>query len=60
MSDAPTVAGINVYKPETLKSIEGGLKARWMDGRAITNLSVFHYNYSNIQIIAVVMLASGF
>ncbi|MET0546723.1 MAG: TonB-dependent receptor [Caulobacterales bacterium] len=51
--DAPAVSGMNVYDPETLDSIEGGLKSEWMDGRLTSNLAVFHYDFKNIQIIAV-------
>ena len=37
-------------KPETLVDYEGGLKSDWFDRRLQADLSVFHYNYTNLQV----------
>jgi iron complex outermembrane recepter protein len=39
-----------VFDPETLWSYEAGLKADFLDRRLRTNLTVFHYDYSNMQV----------
>jgi len=38
------------FAPETLTDYEGGVKADWFDRRLQTNLSVFDYDYSNLQV----------
>jgi len=38
------------FDPETLDSYEAGLKATWLDGRAITNVAVFYSDYQDMQI----------
>jgi iron complex outermembrane receptor protein len=43
-----SVAGI-VFKPETAKSWELGLKADLLDRRLRTNLALFHVDYKNFQ-----------
>lgn len=40
----------DAFKPEYIWSYEAGLKAKWLDGRAITNISAFHYDYSDLQV----------
>jgi iron complex outermembrane receptor protein len=37
------------FKPERLTNYEGGIKTTWFDKRLRANLSVFHYDYTNIQ-----------
>jgi iron complex outermembrane recepter protein len=41
-------------KPESLDAWQAGVKSEFLDQRLRVNLSVFHYNYSNIQITQVV------
>lgn len=36
--------------PEELKDYEGGIKANWLDDRLRTNLGVFYYDYTNMQV----------
>ena len=47
------------YQPETLKSWEAGLKARFWDKRASVNLAVFNYDYSNLQLSGVAIVAGA-
>ena len=47
---APLV--LPAIEPETVDSIEFGLKADFYDGRARANLAVFDYSYDNLQIQA--------
>ena len=44
------------YQPETLRSHEAGLKTRFWDNKASLNLSVFHYDYSNLQLSGVAIV----
>lgn len=37
------------YAPETAKSLEGGLKADWLERRLRTNVVLFHVKYGNLQ-----------
>jgi len=37
------------YKPETLTSVEGGVKSTWLDGKLRVNAAVYHYNYKDYQ-----------
>jgi iron complex outermembrane receptor protein len=37
------------YNPEDLKAFEGGIKSTWLDGRLVANLSVFDYDYRDLQ-----------
>lgn len=46
-------SGGSPYDPEVVDNFEGGIKARWLNGKLTTNLSVFHYNYTNLQVITV-------
>ncbi|QJE03427.1 TonB-dependent receptor [Massilia forsythiae] len=41
-----------VYRPETVRAWEAGLKTRFWDGRASLNLAAFHYDYRNLQLSA--------
>jgi len=47
------------YQPETLKSWEAGLKARFWDRRASLNLAVFNYDYSKLQLSGVAIVAGA-
>ncbi len=47
------------YQPETLKSWEGGLKTRFWDRRARMNLAVFKYDYTNLQLSGVAIVAGA-
>jgi len=38
------------FKPETLTAYEGGIKSRFAHNSVQLNLSVFHYNYSQLQL----------
>jgi iron complex outermembrane receptor protein len=38
-----------VYNPEVAKSLEGGVKADWLDGSLRTNLALFRVKYTDIQ-----------
>ena len=40
------------FEPETVDSLEFGLKADFYDGRARANLAIFDYSYDNLQIQA--------
>ena len=35
--------------PEKIKSVEGGIKTEFLDGRARLNAAAFYYDYSNLQ-----------
>jgi len=52
-------AGTLFYQPETLKSWEAGLKSRFWDRRASLNLAVFKYDYTNLQLSGVAIVASA-
>jgi iron complex outermembrane receptor protein len=49
----PGFAGTNAalvrIKPEIVKSVEGGIKASFLDRKLTTNLSVFHSEFTNFQ-----------
>jgi len=45
-----------VYRPETLKSYELGLKTRFWANRASLNLAAYKYDYSNLQLSGVQMV----
>jgi iron complex outermembrane receptor protein len=38
------------FAPEKLANYEAGFKAAWLDKRLQTNLSLFHYEYTNLQV----------
>ncbi|MET0322127.1 MAG: TonB-dependent receptor [Duganella sp.] len=42
-----------VYQPEQLRAYEAGVKSRLLDHRATINLSVFQYDYTNLQLSGV-------
>jgi outer membrane receptor protein involved in Fe transport len=39
-----------LLEPETARSVEGGMKSRWLDGRLEADVSVFHMNFANLVI----------
>jgi iron complex outermembrane receptor protein len=39
-----------LLEPETARSVEGGMKSRWLDGRLEADVSVFHMNFENLVI----------
>lgn len=43
-------AGAGVYKPETLKSLEAGIKGRFFDNHLQVAATVFHYDYKDLQL----------
>ncbi|MDN4058194.1 TonB-dependent receptor [Massilia sp. YIM B02769] len=45
-----------VYQPETLKSVELGLKTRFWANRASLNLAAYKYDYTNLQLSGVAMV----
>ncbi len=45
-----------VYRPETLKSVELGLKTRFWANRASLNLAAYKYDYTNLQLSGVAMV----
>lgn len=47
------------YQPETLKAYEAGLKTRFWDKRASLNLAVFNYDYTNLQLSGVAIVAGA-
>ena len=47
------------YQPETLKSWEAGLKSRFWNKRASLNLAVFNYDYTNLQLSGVAIVAGA-
>jgi iron complex outermembrane receptor protein len=48
-----------IYQPETVRSYEGGVKTRFWDRRASLNLSAFHYDYRNLQLSGVAIVAGA-
>jgi iron complex outermembrane receptor protein len=56
---AAVPAGTLFYQPESLKSWEAGLKARFLDKRASINLAVFDYDYTNLQLSGVAIVAGA-
>jgi iron complex outermembrane receptor protein len=51
--------GTLFYQPETLKSWEAGVKSRFWDKRASMNLAVFKYDYTNLQLSGVAIVAGA-
>ncbi|WP_426338084.1 TonB-dependent receptor [Pseudoduganella sp. S-14] len=47
------------YRPETLKSWEAGLKTRFWNKRASMNLAIFNYDYTNLQLSGVAIVAGA-
>ncbi|MGE3595810.1 MAG: TonB-dependent receptor [Dehalococcoidia bacterium] len=47
----------SAFKPEKIWSYEVGIKSRFLDNRVQANLTVFHSDYSNLQVNEVLPLA---
>jgi iron complex outermembrane receptor protein len=45
-----------LYQPETVRSHEAGMKSRFWQGKASLNLSVFKYDYKNLQLSGVAIV----
>jgi len=43
-----------VYQPERITDIEAGIKTTALDRKLRTNISLFHYDYTNLQVTQVV------
>jgi len=56
---AAVTADTLFYQPETLKSWEAGMKARFWDKRASMNLAVFNYDYTNLQLSGVAIVGGA-
>ncbi|RZT10326.1 iron complex outermembrane recepter protein [Duganella sp. CF402] len=48
-----------IYQPETVRSYEAGVKTRFWDNKASLNLSVFKYDYNNLQLSSVAIVAGA-
>ncbi len=48
----------NYYEPEKLKSYEVGVKSQFLGGRGIFNVSLFHYDYTGLQIFRTLLISS--
>lgn len=46
-------AFLTPYSPETLQASEIGLKSKLAQGAVILNLSAFHYDYRNLQVLKI-------
>ena len=46
----PDEPGYNTFKPEYLRSIEGGVKSRWFDNQLQVNIGGFDYSYDDYQV----------
>jgi iron complex outermembrane receptor protein len=48
-----------IYKPEEIIAYEAGVKATLYNGRLIQNASVFHYDYTDLQLRTLVFTGAG-
>ncbi|WP_343732818.1 TonB-dependent receptor [Duganella sp.] len=48
-----------IYQPETVRSYEAGVKTRFWDNKANLNLAVFKYDYNNLQLSSVAIVAGA-
>jgi iron complex outermembrane receptor protein len=56
---SPTTPGYNpnmYFQPETITSLESGLKGRFLDGKLRLGAAAYYYNYSNLQVQALLNL----
>jgi iron complex outermembrane recepter protein len=44
------VSASQIVRPESVESYQAGVRADWFGNRLRTNLSVFHYDYTDIQV----------
>ncbi len=43
------IAATTAYDPEDVKVYEGGIKSQWFDRKLTANLSLYHYDYRDLQ-----------
>ncbi|WP_432378008.1 TonB-dependent receptor [Duganella sp. P38] len=48
-----------LYQPETVRSYEAGVKTRFWHDKASLNLAAFHYDYRNLQLSGVAIVAGA-
>ncbi len=54
---SPTTPGYNsalYFKPEEIKSLEAGIKGKFLDGGLRLGASAFYYDYTNLQVASIV------
>lgn len=51
--------GLPAFEPETVKDLEAGLKATWLENRLRTNVAVFHSWQSDVQRNAAALTPAG-
>ena len=51
---------VSAVEPETVDSLEAGLRASWFDGLLSTNVTGFTYDYQDLQVFQVTVDADGF
>lgn len=51
--------GLPAFEPETVKDLEGGFKATWLDRRLRTNIAIFHSWQSDVQRNAAALTPAG-
>lgn len=49
----------NAFGPDLLKNLEFGAKATWMDGRLLTNATVFNMDWEDYQLLTSVPIAGN-
>jgi iron complex outermembrane receptor protein len=52
-------AELLTYRPETITSFEGGIKARLFDRRLSLDLAVYHYDYRDLQLLIAAPVEGG-
>lgn len=52
-------AELLTYRPETITSYEGGIKARFFDHRLSLNLAAYHYDYRDLQLLIAAPVGGG-
>ena len=51
---------ISGVEPEVVDSYEAGLRAHWFDGRLMTNVTGFYYDYTDLQVFVLQQTPLGF
>jgi len=51
--------GLPAFEPETVRDLEGGFKATWLENRLRTNIAVFHSWQSDVQRNAAALTPAG-
>jgi len=54
------VSIITGVEPEVVDSYEAGLRAHWFDGRLMTNVTGFYYDYTNLQVFVLEQTPLGY